>query len=229
MLSNSKTAINLYYHGKVDRVDVAKIDDKNYIRIIDYKSSNKAIKLSNVYYGIQLQLLAYSDAISGNSFEPAGAFYLKLDDPMFRVEKRVSKEELEGSINQALRLNGLAIANAKLIEAMDNDFNSDKAGVSYESNVLNLKKSKEGKLSKMPVVSENDFKKIREHIRKTLADIGNEIMSGNVKNEPLVRNGVTKPCDYCAYSKVCMFERTMGNKVRRINELKDEEVLKLIL
>ena len=48
--------------GKIDRVDVATSEkgDK-YIRIIDYKSSSKDLLLSDVYYGLQLQLLTYLD------------------------------------------------------------------------------------------------------------------------------------------------------------------------
>ena len=215
----------LILSGKVDRVDVADLGDEKYIRIIDYKSSNKSIKLSNVYYGVQLQLLAYSDAISTDAFKPGGVFYLKLDDPIARVDKKISKEEIEDSIIKTLRMNGLIISNVKLIEAMDSEFNESKDGVSYESEILNLKKSKEGKFSKMPIVSEKDFEKLRIHMRKTLKDIGDEIMSGNVKNEPLERKGVISPCDYCSFKKACMFDRSLGNRVRRLNELKDEEVL----
>jgi ATP-dependent helicase/nuclease subunit B len=212
--------------GKVDRVDITSIDDKKYIRIVDYKSSNKAIKLSNVYYGVQLQLIAYTDAISGDSFDPAGAFYLKLDDPIERTKKQISKEELEEEIKNKLKLNGVIISNARLIEAMDSEFNSDKAGKAYESEILNLKRNKEGELSKMPVVSPEQFKDLRSHMRKTLKDIGNEIMSGNVKNEPLYkREGNSLPCSYCPFDKACRFDKNLGNKVRYNETLKDDEVL----
>ena len=66
--------IKWYFHGKIDRIDIAKIDDKNYVRIIDYKSSNKEIKLSNVYYGAQLQLLTYADAVTNDSLNLRRSF-----------------------------------------------------------------------------------------------------------------------------------------------------------
>ncbi len=203
----------------------------SYIRVIDYKSSNKTIKLSNIYYGIQLQLLAYIDAIcSGNkSFKPAGILYLKLDDPFLKANKRLSKEEVESTIVKSLRMNGLIINEQNIIELMDNEFNSSKNGISYESSVISLNKDKKDKYTKMPIVSEKEFQNLRGHMRKTLKQIGNEIMSGNIKNEPLYKKGAfSNPCDYCSYVKICMFEKTLGNKVRRVKELKDDEVLEKI-
>ena len=49
--------------GKIDRVDIARISDKQYVRIIDYKSSYKDIDLNEVLSGLQIQLITYLDAI----------------------------------------------------------------------------------------------------------------------------------------------------------------------
>lgn len=204
--------------GKVDRIDVAETEDGKYIRIIDYKSSSKKIKLSDVYYGVQLQLLTYMDALAGDEFLPGGMLYLKLDDPILRTTKNVSKEEIEELIVKSLRMNGLVLANARLVEAMDQNMGT-------ESNILNLKVKKDGSYGNMPTVTSEEFEKLRKHIRKTLADIGNEIMSGNIKNEPLKRKGATTPCEYCEYKLICQFDKDLGNQYHYINELKDEEVL----
>ena len=204
----------LVLQGKVDRIDVAKIGDDKYLRIVDYKSSDKSIKLSNIYYGIQLQLLAYSDAISGDDYKPGGIFYLKLSDPISSKDKRISKEEVEESIMNSLKMNGLVISNAKLIEAMEDE--------------ISLKKTKDGSYKNMPVVSEKDFSLLRKHMHNTLKQIGNEIMNGNVKNEPLIRKNSTSPCSYCPFVKVCRFDRSLGNKIRRLNELKDDVVINMI-
>lgn len=207
--------------GKVDRVDVAETEEGKYIRIIDYKSSTKKIKLSDVYYGVQLQLLTYMDALSGDEFLPGGVLYLKLDDPILRTDKNMSKEEVEDMIVKSLRMNGLLLANARLIEAMDKDMGT-------ESNIINLKVKKDGTYTNMPTVTAEEFEKLRGHIRKTLAEIGNEIMSGNIKNEPLKRKGVTTACEYCEYKLICQFDKDLGNQFRYINELKDNEVLSKI-
>lgn len=140
----------------------------------------------------------------------------------------MSKEELEECVIKELRMKGLAIADFRLVEAMDNNFDDTKVGSTFESNVLNLKISKEGNYSKMPVLSEQDINKLTNHMKKTLREIGNEILSGNIKNEPLIRKTSSSPCDYCTYKKICHFDKSLGNKERRLNELKDEEVLQKI-
>ncbi len=51
--------------GRIDRIDSMTNEDGTYLRIIDYKSGNRALKLGDVYYGLQLQLLTYLDAVLG--------------------------------------------------------------------------------------------------------------------------------------------------------------------
>lgn len=62
--------------GKIDRIDIAKEEDGNYLRIIDYKSSSKNIDLNEVYAGLQIQLLTYADAVcKEEDLITAGIFY----------------------------------------------------------------------------------------------------------------------------------------------------------
>jgi len=49
--------------GQIDRIDELEKGDEKYIRIIDYKSGTKSMSLTDVYYGLQLQLMVYLDAI----------------------------------------------------------------------------------------------------------------------------------------------------------------------
>ena len=45
--------------GKIDRVDLYRENGISYLRVIDYKSGNKLFQLSDVYYGLNLQMLLY--------------------------------------------------------------------------------------------------------------------------------------------------------------------------
>ena len=53
--------INL--RGQIDRIDEFENEDGKYIRIVDYKSGKKDLSLTDIYHGLQLQLLVYLDAI----------------------------------------------------------------------------------------------------------------------------------------------------------------------
>lgn len=215
---NDKSKIIL--NGKIDRVDIAKTEEGKYIRIVDYKSSDKALKLSDVYYGIQLQLVTYVDTILENDLKPGGVFYLKLDDPMIKSNRDMSKEEIENELIKALRMKGMVIANARLIKAIDK--NMDK-----ESSVINLGLKKDGTYKNMPAITEEEFTSLRKHIKSILKQLGNEINEGNIRNEPLKKKQKTA-CDYCEYVSVCQFSKELGNKYRIIEDLKDDEVLEKI-
>ena len=49
--------------GRIDRVDALKTEEGTYLRIVDYKSGSKDFKLSDVFYGLQVQLITYLDAM----------------------------------------------------------------------------------------------------------------------------------------------------------------------
>ena len=211
-----KDGTELILNGKIDRVDTAKTSDGNYVRIIDYKSSQKTVSLSNVYYGLQLQLLTYLEAITNNNLIPGGVFYLELNDPIIKSNRDLTAEEIEDEISKQLRLKGLILSNAKLVKAMDNNMGT-------ESNVINLAVKKDGKYTKMPTADEEQFNKLRSYIINVLGQIGDEILSGNIKNEP-VKIKEYKPCNYCEYKTICQFDKKLGNSFKNIKELSDDEV-----
>ena len=57
----------VYLTGRIDRIDKIELDGNTYLRIIDYKSGSKEFSLTELYYGIQMQLLVYLDALLRNS------------------------------------------------------------------------------------------------------------------------------------------------------------------
>ena len=73
--------LDVKYLGKVD------LNGETYIRIVDYKSGSKSFDLNELYYGLQIQLLVYLDAILKNSEQilktqcmPGGILYFKIDE-----------------------------------------------------------------------------------------------------------------------------------------------------
>ena len=203
-------------NGKIDRIDVAQTDDERYIRIIDYKSSDKQINLSDVYNGIQLQLLTYLDAVASDELKPGGVLYLKLDDPIITAQKDMPEEYINEEIAKKLRMKGLILSDPRVIKAMDNEMIT-------ESRTLQLSQKKDGTYTKMPVATKEQIEDLRNHIRSILKNIGEEIMNGNVKNEP-IKNKKKTPCSYCEYRAICQFDKQLGNRFKVIDELKEEEV-----
>jgi len=215
--------------GVIDRIDIAKTEDGKFVRIIDYKSYDKELKLSDIYYGLQLQLLVYldaslsntTDATTENELLPGGMLYLKLDDPIIKTKKDVSVEEIEAEIAKKLRMKGVILSDVRLLKAMDSNMIS-------ESSVLDLSIKKDGSYTaKVPTASKEQFQDLMKHMKKILKQMGNEILSGNIKNEPVKMKSHTA-CQYCDYQLICGFDRELGNQYRVIHDLKNDDVLKKI-
>ena len=111
--------------GKIDRIDTATSEEGKYLRIIDYKSSAKNIDLNEVYAGLQIQLLTYTDAICKvEDVMPAGVFYFSLLEQIVKADKKVSDEEIEQMIRKNFKMKGLILADVKIIKMNDNTLQS---------------------------------------------------------------------------------------------------------
>ncbi|MCK9905892.1 PD-(D/E)XK nuclease family protein, partial [Frankia sp. Cpl3] len=64
--------VQLQLVGRIDRVDQSLLDAQPYLRVIDYKSGAKRLALSDVWNGLNLQLLVYLDVVLSNAEEWLG-------------------------------------------------------------------------------------------------------------------------------------------------------------
>lgn len=195
--------------GKIDRVDKLYIDNKEYIKILDYKSSDKKISVDKVYYGLQLQILMYLDTfikieenILNKDILPAGAFYFQVKEDMLddkdKIEKLQSKFDLKGIIAQ----------DENVIKGFNkNEDNKKIKGVSSSQ-----------------AISMEEFKNLLLLSNIVTKEIGNDITTGNIKVYPYKYKDESG-CDYCSYKDICNFE--ILNKKQKYNvfkEIKDEEI-----
>ena len=211
--------------GKIDRIDTAQDEDGKFLRIIDYKSSSKNIELNEVYSGLQIQLLTYMDAVcKEENIEPAGVFYFSLLEQIIPAEKRISDEEIEEKIRKKFRMQGLIVADVKIIKMNDNTLNSGSS--KYVPAALTA--SGTVRKDRTNGVEKEEFKILQQYIYKTIKDISREILSGKIDLKPFNKNGNT-PCDYCEYKPICNFDvRQRGNKYNYIDKKsKDDVILKM--
>ena len=118
----------VYLKGRVDRIDKVELDGETYIRIVDYKSGSKSFDLNELYYGLQIQLLVYLDAILKSSDKilktecmPGAILYFKIDNPIIQSKKALSEEEIQTEVLKKLKMDGLLLKDAKVVKAMDNE------------------------------------------------------------------------------------------------------------
>ena len=209
--------------GKIDRIDLAKTETGNYIRIIDYKSSVKNIDLNEVVAGLQIQLLTYLDAACNiEEVMPAGVLYYSLIDPILKTDKKIDKEQIEEEMKKKFKMNGLILADVNVVKMMDKTLS---AGA---SNVIPAYLDKEGNISKSKsnAVTKEQFEDLRKYTNKIIKEIANEILSGDIKIEPYYQKKNQKtPCDYCEYKEICNFKEQKCNNYRYIPNDKKEDIL----
>ncbi|SET07332.1 DNA helicase/exodeoxyribonuclease V, subunit B [Natronincola peptidivorans] len=214
--------------GRIDRVDIMMTEEDTYLKVIDYKSGNKKFSLSDVYYGFQLQLIVYleammalQDKVKKTRNHPAGVFYFKIDDPMVKTaDKAVDK--IESEINKQLKMKGLVLKDLKIVKGMDKH-------IEKHSEIIPVALNKDESIGKKSsVATEEEFQDIIKHVRSLIKEIGKEILKGNVKIEPC-KKGKQVSCQYCSYQSICQFDNVFDdNKYKIIKELKPEEVLEKI-
>lgn len=203
--------------GKIDRVDIGKLDDKTYVRIIDYKSSVKNLDLNQVVAGLQIQLITYLDAISKqDNFDPSGVLYFGLVDNIVKSDKNMDDEKIKEEIRKKFRMNGLVLANINVIKMMDTSLNEGTSSIIP----VTLKKDGEISESKSSSIKEDEFEKLQEQVKDVIKQIGNEILSGKIDINPYNYNNHTG-CDYCEYKSICNFNPNLKNNkynyIRKVN------------
>ena len=212
--------------GKIDRIDIAQDKNNKYIRIIDYKSSIKDIDYSNVYAGLQLQLITYLDAICKiEDFIPTGILYFNLLEQTINSDKKLTEEEIEEKIKNNFKMKGLILADVKIAKMQDNNLlpsTSSKiipATLNKEENFINSKSS---------IATLDEFKKLQDYAIKTIKEIMNEILNGNISLKPYYNNKKT-PCEFCIYKNVCGFNsKIFKTNYRYIKKIKKEEFYNII-
>ena len=211
----------LIFGGQIDRIDIYVIGDEKYIRIIDYKSSEKTIDENYVSSGINMQLLLYLFAITEEKglyagYIPSGVLYSPIQ--ISSVESDDGKEESfnEKAVQKNLCATGLVLSDMKVVSAMEN-------GVSGKFIPVSLKGG-EISPSSSCITLENMYR-LKDYVYMKLAEMAESVFSGNAEAVP-VKIGESLPCDYCNYSDIC----GNGNKpVYRVPDPESVEEVKGIL
>lgn len=219
----------VFLRGRIDRVDTMEFEGKTYIRIIDYKSGNKELDLSDIYYGLQIQLLIYLEALISNSETlikhqsiPGAILYFRLDDPIVKGNPSMTEEEVKEQIMKKLKMKGLLLDDAKVIKEMD------KSMTSY-SLIIPAKLNKDDTLSKSSsAITQEQFEILRNYVRESLVKLCDEMLEGNIKIKPAKKLKYTA-CENCNYASVCQFDTSMkDNKYNYLSKKDDEDIWELM-
>ncbi len=215
-------------NGRIDRIDTMTVEDKVYVKVIDYKTGEKDFSLINFYQGNQLQLVVYlAEAMKevkrknkDKEVIPGALLYYHLADKTVKLEHMEDEESINAKIRDSLKTKGLINDDSVNVEGI--------SGItSGKSDVVPVSFNKDGSYSKnSSVMNEQDLKLLQDFAQYKLRNIGDEIILGKKNCNPLKESDDISSCTYCSYRGVCSFEeRLEGYSMTSLKKEDDEVIL----
>lgn len=193
--------------GRIDRADAftAKLSDgteAKFVRIVDYKSTDKALSLSDVYYGVQLQLFVYLSTLCDNGYSPAGILYCNLSDPIVNVKPDDPEDIILEKRLSERRMDGIVLSEYDMSDHMGG------------KEILKGNKT----------ATTRNFNSMFRHISKVIKNTAQDIYNGKF---PI--KCIPDACTWCEYAQLCRFDGAFsGCTELALPKLKSEEVWELL-
>ncbi|MBQ8725249.1 MAG: PD-(D/E)XK nuclease family protein, partial [Oscillospiraceae bacterium] len=183
-------------NGVADRIDVLRKDNEEWIRVVDYKTGGKKFSLGNLAYGLDMQMLMYLFAVTGEGSrlsggKPAGVLYLPSGMPSCTLGRNGKKTAAE-AIDEQYQMNGLFVDDSSVLRHMDKYLDGK-----YISAKL-LKGGERFAKNGADFLSEKQMEQLRKYAYSKITETAEGIYSGNASVDPLILAG-RDACEYCTY------------------------------
>ena len=206
-------------HGIIDRIDVAREGDKTYVKIVDYKSGDRKLDISKLYYGVSIQLPIYmAHAVRllekeepGRKVIAAAMLYFILQNPVVEAS-----DDITAALTMAkqMRATGLFTDANGVIDLLDDQFQTE-----GKSDVVHAERKSDGSLyaARSEAVSEEEMNRILTYAQKKAENLLSQIDKGDIAIAPFeIGNKDFDSCQYCGFKGICGFdERIAGFEKKR--------------
>jgi ATP-dependent helicase/nuclease subunit B len=201
----------LVLRGRIDRVDLCHGDrpGEALAVVIDYKSGERRLDAAQLHHGLELQLLAYLNALTqtgngrpefgGRTLLPAGAFYVSLRGPVVSAGGRDEAQARADATRKAgYRHTGRF--RADVLSRFDS--RGAEAGDQFK-----YRKKKDGGFVERgnEAVPADAFTALLRRNEGFLRQHGQAILAGEVRVAPY-RQGQETACDLCPCLSICRFD-----------------------
>ena len=186
--------------GFVDRVDSWKNGNKNYFRVVDYKTGKKDFDYCDIYNGFGLQMLLYLFALEqggqdllGSDPVPAGVLYFPARVPIVSADSVLTDAEATALREKAWKRRGLLLSEETVLEAMES---------ADAPNRMPYTRKKDGSISG-DLADKAQLQMLKTYVFGLLGAMVDEIASGCVSPNPYTRGSSHNACTFCPYGSVC--------------------------
>lgn len=191
--------------GSIDRVDRYGA----YVRVVDYKTGTKGFYLSDVLYGLNMQMLLYLYALMQSKQYrdciPAGVLYLE-------VRNRIQ----DGC---KFSTNGILLEDMDVIDAMDSG-NTGEFVPKYK-----IKKDGTPAKNNDSFIKSETFSYIFDHMEELLRRMNRDLLHGKIPVNPRDGKNVDA-CKYCDFAPICQNENKAHETCPSMSREQIEEILK---
>ncbi len=190
--------------GIVDRVDMMKTEEKNYVRVVDYKTGLKEFSLSDVFAGLGMQMLLYLVSIWRNGkgeykdAVPSGVLYLPARLEAFSAERSDDRETVFNQMLSGGKMDGMILDDGEVIKGMDN---------SLSGRFIPIKINKRSGALSGKFISLPQLEKLQKKLERIMSEMGENLHAGKIPALPVFGKGHDKTCEWCPYAAVCMREK----------------------
>jgi ATP-dependent helicase/nuclease subunit B len=210
--------------GIADRVDGYVHDGKLYLRVVDYKTGRKSFDLSDVWYGLGMQMLLYLFALqrSGETryhqeIVPAGVLYIPARDVLLSASSSLAPEEILKQKAKKRQRSGLLLADDAILQAMERGETPEYLPVTIRG----------GNYSGSALATAEQLGALSRHIDETLREMAKELRAGSVVADPWYRSQTESACNLCDYAGACHFDAE-DDCIRYVSRLQPRQVWELI-
>ncbi len=216
-----KDGSKVYVRGIIDRIDRYEGDEGVYLRVVDYKSGAEKLDAARVYWGAQLQLLLYLRAALSQeeNAQPAGAFYMRVADPLLPDQEDTA--QVEDALARALCLRGVALKDAAILRAMDDG-----------TPPLTLPKvlTADGGFDQRAMLATlEDLTGLIRYAGEMATQWAEKMRAGEIDASPLCDQKLKGPCEYCDYAAICRRDVSRApENARLMQEMRFDALLEKI-
>ena len=188
--------------GVADRVDGWLHDDKLYLRVVDYKTGRKSFSLSDVWYGMGLQMLLYlfslgrsGEKLYGRQIVPAGVMYIPARDVILSADGDMDDEQIAQKRAAQIKRSGIMLGDPEVVEAMEHGEQPRYIPVKFKGGVP----------TGDALVTAEQMGLLSRHIDRTLRGMASELRRGSIAADPYYRSQQENACLNCDYFAACHF------------------------
>ena len=218
MCSSDLNGVDVCFIGNVDRADAFEGDGEKFIRVVDYKTGDKAFSFKDIYYGKNMQMLIYlySIAESVDKSIPAGVLYMPSHTAKAELDRNATKEQTRSHLEKNYKMRGVVLDNENVVKAMEEDIGGKYIPVNVNNDGSYSKASK--------LMTADEFSAMKKYIDKIVGEMADNLTGGKIEASPLC-NGSSSPCNYCDYYSVCLksmktpervYDKDAENKMKEI-------------